>query len=392
MDRRSFLGLGLSGAAGIAAGSTATLGVKTLTDRLAEGAVGSSTVPFRGPHQPGIAMRPQAHGTLLAFTLHDDVDADALQRLLRVWTADIELLMAGQPTMGDAAGPLAQTPASLTVTVGLGHGAFVRAGATRAWPYAVNRIPAYPIDRLEDGWSDGDLLLAIGADAATTVSHAARELMKDARPFAEVKWQQSGFMPPPDVNPGQTGRNLMGFLDGSRNPVVGTDEFDRVVWNDGSTAPWFAGGTAMAFRRIRINLDTWEQLDLAKQEAAFGRRLVDGAPLSGGNEFTNPDLDAKRAGEPLIPTDSHVRRSTTERRLYRRPFNYDDGFTADGTNDVGLLFVSYQADIDQFLEVQQRLAELDSLNTWTTPIGSALFVIPPGVTTADGWIGEGIFA
>lgn len=46
----------------------------------------------------------------------------------------------------------------------------------------------------------------------------------------------------------------------------------------------------------------------------------------------------------------------------------------------GLLFASYQADVDrQFLPIQRRLDESDMLNEWTTPIGSAVYAIPPGV-------------
>ena len=392
MDRRSFLGMGLTGAAGVAVGANATLAVNAVRDRASAGDLGKATQSFYGMHQSGIASPPQSHGTLMAFTLRNDVDAAALQRLLRVWSADAALLMAGKPSMGDAAGTLATTPASLTVTIGLGYGAFARTGLQDKWPAGIERLPAFAIDRLEPKWNDGDLLLQVAAHDPTTVSHAVRELMKDARPFADVAWQQAGFMPTPGYNPGQTPRNLMGFLDGSRNPAPGTDTFDRVVWNDGTNQPWFAGGTTMAMRRIRINLDTWEKLDLAKQEAAFGRRLESGAPLSGGSELTTPDLEAMKNGKPAIAEDSHVRRSTTERRIYRRPFNYDDGFTADGVNDLGLLFVSFQADIDQYVEVQTRLAELDSLNTWTTPIGSAMFVIPPGTTSTTGWIGESLFA
>ena len=45
----------------------------------------------------------------------------------------------------------------------------------------------------------------------------------------------------------------------------------------------------------------------------------------------------------------------------------------------GLIFASYQADLAaQFLPIQARLAEFDLLNFWTTPIGSAVFAIPPG--------------
>lgn len=43
-----------------------------------------------------------------------------------------------------------------------------------------------------------------------------------------------------------------------------------------------------------------------------------------------------------------------------------------------LNLVSYHADVEhQFVRIQKRLEELDLLNEWATPIGSAVFAIPP---------------
>ena len=51
-----------------------------------------------------------------------------------------------------------------------------------------------------------------------------------------------------------------------------------------------------------------------------------------------------------------------------------------------------QADIDaQFTPIQRRLDELDLLNEWTTPIGSAVFAVPPGCSPG-GYIGETLLA
>jgi dye decolorizing peroxidase len=50
------------------------------------------------------------------------------------------------------------------------------------------------------------------------------------------------------------------------------------------------------------------------------------------------------------------------------------------------------ADIDrQFVPVQRRLAELDLLNQWTTPVGSAVFAILPGCAEG-GWLGESVLS
>jgi deferrochelatase/peroxidase EfeB len=63
-----------------------------------------------------------------------------------------------------------------------------------------------------------------------------------------------------------------------------------------------------------------------------------------------------------------------------------------GKSDSGLLFASYQADIDrQFVPIQRNLGKGDLLNEWVTPIGSAVFAIPPGCTP-EGWIGDNLLS
>ena len=74
--------------------------------------------------------------------------------------------------------------------------------------------------------------------------------------------------------------------------------------------------------------------------------------------------------------------------LARRPYNYDEPPGADGTADCGLIFAPYQRDVGgQFLPIQRNLAEADLLNEWVTPIGSAVFAVPPGCEPG-GWVGR----
>jgi dye decolorizing peroxidase len=152
----------------------------------------------------------------------------------------------------------------------------------------------------------------------------------------------------------------------------------------------------MVLRRIEMALDPWDKLDDGGKELSIGRRLDNGAPLTGTHEFDTPDLDAKdEKGLHVIPTFAHLRRAKTgndHEKFLRRPFNYDEGIHPDGSSNVGLLFAAYMANIEtQYIPVQQRLADLDLLNTWTTPIGSAVFALPPGCQPG-GYIGEGLLA
>ncbi len=75
-------------------------------------------------------------------------------------------------------------------------------------------------------------------------------------------------------------------------------------------------------------------------------------------------------------------------RIFRRAYNYDERPRGADVSESGLIFVSFQADVErQFVPMQRRLDELDLLNEWTVPIGSAVFAIPPGCAE-DGFIGD----
>lgn len=346
-------------------------------------------VGFWGEHQPGVQTPPQAHAVFVALDLVPGSDVTALQRLMRIWTQDISQMMAGTAPFADFEREMTSTTASLTVTVGVGAGVFALKGVTAPRPAWLGPLPAFPqIDKLQDRWSGGDLLLQICADSPLTVSHAQWVLTKEARTIATVRWVQHGFRQGHAVAPaGETMRNLFGQVDGTVNPVTGTD--DAVVWAGADAPRWLQGGSTMVIRRIAMNLETWEEADPVTRDTSLGRRQSDGSPLTGHQETDAPDLAAKDGlGLPVIDEFSHVRRSMPHQagrtdRFLRRPYNYDDAPEPGHLTNAGLLFVAYQADLDQFVQVQRRLAEGDLLNTWTTPIGSAVFAIPRGARQGE---------
>ncbi|MFF3026417.1 Dyp-type peroxidase [Microbacterium sp. NPDC057944] len=391
--RRQFL---LGGAvAGV--GAAAAVGIDIALNQKAAPAVtpsapmnGDEKVPFHGIHQAGIDTPAQAHGMFLALDLHDTTDREGVTRLMRILTDDAARLTQGAPALADSEPELAASPARLTVTFGFGPR--LVAHATGPAPTWLAPLPAFGIDALQPEFSDGDLLLQVAGDDPLTVAHAARMLLKDSRSFAALRWTQAGFRRAYGTErPGTTMRNLFGQVDGTANPEPGTAEFDRVVWADDG---WLSGGTGLVIRRIRMDLDKWDRLDRGGREASVGRTLGNGAPLTGSAEHDEPDFDAKTAiGFPVIPQFAHIRRARGDdgEKIFRRAYNYDERPSGGGISESGLVFVSFQADVErQFTPMQQRLAELDLLNEWTTPIGSAVFAIPPGCAEG-GFIGESLF-
>ena len=323
--------------------------------------LGKETEKFYGNHQSGIATPQQANLTLIAFDLKRDVDASALARLLRLWSNDSANLTQGKEVIGAVNPGMEENPARVTVTFGFGYSLFKKLALK--WPLPETSIPSFPkIDKLQERWSDGDLVVQIAGDDPLAIFNLGAVLKKDAEPFAKVRWQQRGFLNSAGVNTGKVGRNLLGQFDGTANPPLNSKDFNERVWRDD-------GSTVMVIRRIELAIENWDRLSTNRKGEATGRRIVGGAKLKS------------------LPPQSHVGRSFTENNqgIFRRGFNYDDGYFENGNRNAGLIFISFQDSLERFTKIQSKLAQIDQLNTWTKPIGSALFYIPSGISK-NNWI------
>jgi deferrochelatase/peroxidase EfeB len=172
------------------------------------------------------------------------------------------------------------------------------------------------------------------------------------------------------------------------------------VWvhpGDDPGARWLAGGSYLVARRISMTIETWDRTSLREQEAVIGRDRREGAPLSGGGEFTAPDFSRRGAdGRPLIPADSHVRLAHPSHnggvQMLRRGYNFTDGNDPLGRLDAGLFFIAFVRDPGtHFIPMQTRLATQDAMMEYIRHTGSALFAVPPGVRRG-GYVGETLFA
>ncbi|MEU4925104.1 iron uptake transporter deferrochelatase/peroxidase subunit [Streptomyces yokosukanensis] len=358
--------------------------------------VGSDRGMFHGKHQPGITEGLQARGHLAAFDLTAGAGRKEAAALLRRWSTTAERLMAGEAAPHDDTDVARDAgPSSLTITFGFGHGFFDRTGLEKQRPSALDPLPDFSSDRLDKARSDGDLWVQIGANDALVAFHALRAIQKDAGGAARLRWQMNGFnrTPGATAHP-MTARNLMGQLDGTRNPKPSESDFDRRIFVPASGDPaWMANGSYAVVRRIRMLLDDWEKLSTAAQEAVIGRRKSNGAPLSGGDETTPMDLEkADAKGEYVVPLNAHARITRPDKNsgaaMLRRPFSYHDGFDADGTPDAGLLFVCWQADpLRGFVPVQRKLDRGDALSQFIRHEASGLFAVPGGAAKGE-YVGQ----
>ena len=364
--------------------------------------------PFYGQlHQGGIATPPQRYAMFMSFSLAAGAGRADLQTLLARWSAAAAVLQQGKPVgtvqpqvemqpPADTGEAYGLSPASLTVTVGLGPSLFGdRFGLAPRRPAVFTDLPPLNGDNLDPRLHGGDLSVQACADDPQVCYHAVRNLARLGRDIVSPSWAVLGFGRA-SAGPGQhTPRNLLGFKDGTRN--VTTDaEYDRFVWVDDGDQPWMNGGTYQVVRKIRMLLETWDVDRIGNQQRIFGRTKEEGAPLSGKGEFDTPDFAAKGTdGNPLIDPMSHLGLAARENNdgimIRRRSYNYTDGLDANGQLNAGLLFISYQKDPQDFIRLQNRLGSHDLLNEYIRHIGSAIFAVPPA--PAEGhYIGQSLFS
>ena len=362
----------VTGVVGAKLGSQEQLKADQLKSQVA---VGKASVSPYGKHQAGVELELQAFSRFIAFDVLKGTTKADLRRWVEIITDDIVRLTHGDPVLADPAPQFSGTPARLTVTVGFGASLFEKLSLES--PAGFRRLPKFSIDNLKTEFSDGDILIQVGGDDLLSLSHASRSLIRDTESFATVRWVQEGFTNSQGVTrPGATQRNLMGQVDGTDNPELGTKVFNDLVWMK-DVPEWAIGGTQLVLRRIKMKLDTWDRLSTEQKEGVIGRRLSNGAPLTGKNERDFPNLSAlDKDGLEVIPSFAHIRNAAGApgQQFFRRPFNYEVPPT-----EAGLLWTAYCANLsEQYLPVQQKLADGDLLNLWTEPVGSAVFVIPRG--------------
>ncbi|WP_018547553.1 iron uptake transporter deferrochelatase/peroxidase subunit [Streptomyces sp. LaPpAH-108] len=396
VSRRTLLGT--AGATGLVLGAAgASVGYAAAPAPAAPlTALGSDRAMFHVKHQPGITDGLQARGHLIAFDLAPGAGRKEAAALLRRWSVTAERLMAGEPAPHDDTDVARDSgPASLTVTFGFGHSFFARTGLEKQRPTALDPLPAFSSDQLDKSRSDGDLWVQIGANDSLVAFHALRALQREAGSAARIRWQMNGFnrSPGATAHP-MTARNLMGQIDGTRNPKPAEPDFEKRIFVPASGQPaWMANGSYAVVRRIRMLLDDWEKLSLTAQEAVIGRRKSNGAPLSGGDETTPMDLEKTDAhGAYLVPLNAHARITRPDRNggaaMLRRPFSFHDGFDADGTPDAGLLFICWQADpLRGFVPVQRKLDRGDALSAYLRHESSGLFAVPGGAAKGE-YVGQ----
>jgi Dyp-type peroxidase family len=270
-------------------------------------------------------------GEIIYLTLADGIEIGALEGIVKNVYAALDIACAGE-----------QPPLSACV----------------AWGRRLfDRLPSKPADltvATPPGATllDSDLAIYVMAREEAKLAELKRQLCAACAGQLTAVASQHGFQR-------RDGRELGGFLDGLRNA---RKDRERVVFVDRDETPEEPeaadGGSYMVTMRILQNLDTWAAVDQPRQERIIGRRKSDGSRLD-LPEGTAVDEEGEIAGGGALPLDAHIAKAgprgvaRDQVRIFRRGLPFTE-LTPDGHCETGLLFVSFQASMEQFRTISDE--------------------------------------
>ncbi|HIY94248.1 MAG TPA: Dyp-type peroxidase [Candidatus Rothia avicola] len=413
LSRRAVLALTGAGSSvtllgGLAAGYVAGQGTESSSEQA------DITYDFYGVHQAGITTAAQDRMHCAAFDMAEGTTRDDLILLLQDWTYAASRLTLGLDVTAAGAfggGPALPPPdtgeaadlgaSGLTITFGFGRSLFTQENGTDRFglagqlPQEFEPLPKMVNDFIDTSQSGGDLFIQACAYDPQVAVHAIRNLTRMAVGIATLRWSQLGFGRTSSTTSAQaTPRNLFGQKDGTSN--IKAEETDRLaehVWINQGVA---AGGSYLIARKVSMNIEVWDGVQLQEQERVTGRDKPKGAPLSGGDEFTAPDFSARdENGNLLIDERSHIARVHPDHNqgiaMLRRGYNYVDGNDAQGRLAAGLFFIAFVNDPARFATVHKNMARDDLFVEYLKTRSSSVFLVPPGVAEEGGYIGQVFF-
>lgn len=323
-NRRTFLALGGVSAVGAAAAACSREESRGASGDIDGAANDELIIDFTGEHQAGIITPMQNSLHFAAFDMDEKASRDDLVDLLQRWTdAARRLTLGGEVSAKGAFGggedfppddsgeAFDLGPSALTITMGFGRSLFGdQFGLADKLPTELTPMPPMTNDFLNREQSDGDICIQACANDPQVATHAIRNLTRLAVPDAALRWSQIGFgKAAVTTREESTPRNLFGQKDGTANiRAEDAEALDEHVWIPASSSqPWAAGGSYLTARRIAMNVEVWDTLQLKEQERVTGRDKFEGAPLTGTKEFDEPDFAAtNERGRPVIDHGSHV--------------------------------------------------------------------------------------
>jgi len=203
----------------------------------------------------------------------------------------------------------------------------------------------------------GDLLLHIRADQMDLCFELATQLMSALDGAVTVTDEVQGFRYF-DM------RSIIGFVDGTENPVGRKAEHFTLVGDEDQT---FCGGSYVLVQKYLHNMKAWNELSVEAQERVIGR-----------TKLSDIELD-----DSVKPSNSHSALTTITKDGEEVKILRDNmPFGRPGAGEFGTYFIGYARSpepLEQMLEnmfVGKPPGNYDRLLDFSTAVTGSLFFVP----------------
>jgi putative iron-dependent peroxidase len=219
----------------------------------------------------------------------------------------------------------------------------------RSWRGPRHTAPATP----------GDLLFHRRAGQLDVCFELATKIAERLRDAADIVDETRGFKYFDE-------RDLLGFVDGTENPV-GDEAMEHVVVGDED--PGFAGGSYVMVQKYVHDMTAWNALTVEDQEAAIGRHKLDNIEIP----------DEKKAPNSHVRLNSIDDPDGNELKILRD--NMPFGSIKDG--EFGTYYIAYARTPDVPEQMLRRMFLGDPYGTYdrildfSTALTGSLFFVPP---------------
>ncbi|GAA1918545.1 Dyp-type peroxidase [Microbacterium aoyamense] len=306
----------------------------------------SSTPARRVPIEPQSVDAPLTDSAIfLVLEVVDAPEAHAVVRSALASVSDVSKNVAFRDLR-----------ASLSCTVGIGSDVW---DAVTGLPRPAELHPFQPIIGAHHTAvsTPGDILLHIRSDRRDLCFELERQLLDVFGDAVRVVDETVGFRY-------FDNRDLLGFVDGTANPVGLALPAATVV---GDEDPDAAGGAYVVIQKYVHPLDAWQELTTEQQEAIIGRKKAD-----------DVELDDAVDGQKSHKTLSTIEDDEGEHDILRDNMP----FGSPGSGEFGTYFIGYARRLWVVEKMLQRMfigdppGLHDRLLDFSTPLTGSVFFAP----------------